>query len=131
MSEKIIIDGEGEVLGRVASFAAKKALQGHEVVITNCNSVLVSGNKNFLVDHYLTMRRRTKVRFPSTPEMLMKRTVRGMINYKSGRGALAFKKLRCHSHVPVEYKDAKGIKLGNKNKRLMNLKELSQAIKQR
>ena len=44
MIPKIIIDAEGEIRGRVASFAAKQALQGNEIVILNSEKALVSGN---------------------------------------------------------------------------------------
>lgn len=126
---QMIIQGEGEILGRVAGYAAKKALQGASVSVINCEKILISGNRSNILENYLRMRRRTKVRFPSNPEMIMKRTIRGMINYKSGRGALAFKKVRCYNSVPEEIKNEKPVMLGNKNKKLMTLKELGAMLK--
>lgn len=127
--EKIVIDGSGEILGRIAALAAKKGLQGASVSIINCNEVLITGNRSFIVNWYLQKRRRGAVRFPSVPEKIMKRTVRGMIDYKSGRGAVAFKKLRCYNTVPAELKAIKAIKIGNKNKDLVSLKELGKTLK--
>ena len=36
-----IIDGKGTILGRLASYAAKEALKGEEIVILNCNEVII------------------------------------------------------------------------------------------
>ncbi|MBU3913026.1 MAG: 50S ribosomal protein L13 [Nanoarchaeota archaeon] len=128
-SEELVINGENEVLGRVASFAAKQALQGKSVVVVNCEHILVSGNRANIIDRYLVTRRRNAVKFPSVPEKIVKRTIRGMIKYKSGRGAAAFKKLRCYNSAPASYKDANAVKLGNKNIDMMDLKELGRMLK--
>ncbi len=128
--EKIVIEGEGEILGRIASFAAKQGLQGKQVSIINCEKVLISGNRSNILENYLVMRKRKKVRFPSNPEQIMKRTIRGMIDYKSGRGTIAFKKVRCYNSVPEELKNEKPIILGNKNKELMTLGQLGKDLKQ-
>ena len=40
-----IIDGKNAVLGRLASFAAKEALRGEEIVILNCEQIIITGNK--------------------------------------------------------------------------------------
>jgi len=127
---ELVINGENEILGRVASHAAKNALQGKTVVVINCDKVLISGNKSAIMDKYLTMRMRKAVKFPSVPEQIMKRTIRGMINYKSGRGAAAFKKIRCYNNAPEEYQKVSAIKLGNKNIDLMTLKEMGRLLKE-
>jgi len=41
----MIIDGEGHVLGRLASVVSKKLLEGENVVILNSEKVLISGSK--------------------------------------------------------------------------------------
>ena len=40
-----IIDGKGAILGRLASYAAKQALKGEEIVVLNCEEVIITGNK--------------------------------------------------------------------------------------
>ena len=40
-----IIDGKGTVLGRLASFAAKEAIRGEEIVVLNCEQIIITGNK--------------------------------------------------------------------------------------
>jgi len=127
---ELVINGENEILGRVASYAAKQALLGKTVIVLNCEKILISGNKSSIMEKYLTMRRRKSVKFPSVPEQIVKRTARGMINYKSGRGAAAFKKMRCYNNTPEEYQKVSGVKLGNKNIDLMTLKEMGRLLKE-
>jgi len=125
---ELVINGENEILGRVASYAAKNALQGKTVIILNCDKVLISGNKAAIMDKYLTMRMRKAVHYPSVPEQIVKRTIRGMIKHKSGRGAAAFKKIKCYNNTPEEYQHAHGVKLGNKNIDLMTVKEMGDCL---
>ena len=54
-----IIDGEGAVLGRLASFAAKEALLGEEIVILNCERVIITGNKADIKEKYESKRKKT------------------------------------------------------------------------
>lgn len=127
---EIVIEGEGEILGRVAALAAKKALQGNKVIVLNCKRLLISGNKKDILDNYLSLRHRRNVKFPSQPEQIMKRTIRGMIKYKSGRGEVALKRVMCYTDSPPEYHGKESLKLGNKNKKYMNLEELGKSLKQ-
>ena len=52
MIGKIVIDAANAPLGRVASFAAKKALLGNSVFIVNCNESIISGRKRSIIDEY-------------------------------------------------------------------------------
>ena len=36
----------------------------------------------------------------------MKRTIRGMLPYKKGRGADAFKKIKCYNSLPAEFESS-------------------------
>ena len=40
-----IIDGTDATLGRLASYAAKQALQGEEIVVLNCEKVIITGKR--------------------------------------------------------------------------------------
>ena len=42
----MIIDGNNLILGRVATIAAKRAMQGEPVVILNCEKMIVTGKKS-------------------------------------------------------------------------------------
>ena len=43
-----IIDGEGLVLGRLASTVSKRLLNGEEITIVNAEKIIISGNKDYL-----------------------------------------------------------------------------------
>ena len=46
----IIVDGKDLVVGRVASFVAKQALNGETVKIVNCEQMYITGDKTFLLN---------------------------------------------------------------------------------
>jgi len=104
----IVVDATGLVLGRLASVAAKKLLAGEEVRIVNAEKALVTGGKESIFAEYGQARDRGhKERgpyFPRRPEMILKRTVRGMLPYKMGRGRDAFSRLRIFVGIPRELK---------------------------
>ena len=131
---KIIIDATDAPLGRVASLAAKQALLGKDIIITNCNSVIISGDKYAIIQKYKDSRARggTSLRgpnFPRNPERIVKRAIRGMLQYKQGRGRTALKKVMCYNEIPHEYKDSKKITMPKEFKiKTITLKELSERI---
>jgi len=53
-----IIDGKNAVLGRLASYAAKEALKGEDIVILNCEHVIITGNKRDIRETFERKRRR-------------------------------------------------------------------------
>ena len=108
---QIIIDATDGILGRVAAYAAKQVLLGKEVRIVNCNDALITGSKKMISSKYKRARRRggSSLRgpnFPKSPERIMKRTIRGMLPYKKGRGADAFKKIKCYNSLPAEFESS-------------------------
>lgn len=104
----IVVDATGLVLGRLASVTAKKLLAGEEVRIVNAEKAFVTGGKESIFAEYgQTRDRGHKERgpyFPRRPEMILKRTVRGMLPYKMGRGRDAFSRLRIFVGIPRELK---------------------------
>ena len=54
----MIIDATNLVMGRIAAFAAKKALVGEKVDIINCEKAIVTGSRRFLVGRYFHQRDR-------------------------------------------------------------------------
>jgi len=134
---KIIIDGENCVMGRLASFAIKQALQGKEIDIVNSEKVFILGNKKAILADYIQRRQRGKSakmkgpQYPTIPERILERAIRGMIKYKEGRGKAAFNKIRCYAGVPHGYEKMEKIapfKL-TENKRGISLKELSDLLR--
>ncbi len=115
--EEIIIDATNATLGRLASYAAKQSLLGKKVIILNSEKAIVTGRTKFTIKKYQTRRKKggTAMRGPlisKLPERMVKRTIRGMLNYKEGRGREAFRRILCYKGVPEKYKDKKMLKAG-------------------
>lgn len=104
----MIIDGTNLILGRLATTAAKKSLQGEEVVIVNCANVVVTGDKKKNLAKYKQKSERgardTGPYIPRQSDKFVKRTIRGMLPYKKPRGRDAFKSIRCYVGVPENLK---------------------------
>lgn len=130
----IVIDASEGALGRVASLAAKKALLGYEVKVVNCEKAIIVGNRKNIIEEYIIKRVRggssqKGPHFPKSPEMLMKRTIRGMLSYKKGRGGNAFKRVMCYSGVPKEFEKSKKVDAKKENSgKSMTLNSLSREI---
>lgn len=133
--EKLIIDGDGAILGRLCTYVAKEALQGKEIVILNAEKVIITGNKPNIIKKYQSLRAlggtAQKGPFYSrAPAMLLKRSVRGMLpSHREGIGREAFKRIICHNDVPKEFEKEKIIKVKTtKPEKFITLKELSERL---
>jgi len=113
-----IIDGKNAVLGRLASYAAKEVLKGEEIIIVNCNEVIISGNKKDIKKNFEIKRGRVGSsqkgpKHTKTSERIVKRTIRGMLpNHREGRGKIAFQKIKCYNGIPKEFEEKKKIIAG-------------------
>lgn len=104
----VVINAENAVVGRLASYAAKLALSGEEVVIVNAEKAIMTGNKEFIFKKYLQNRTRKSItnprrmgpKYPRRPEDIVRRIIRGMLPYKKPRGRDAFKKVKVTVGVP-------------------------------
>lgn len=107
----MIIDGTNLILGRLASFAAKRALEGELVTILNCEKVVITGTKDSIIGKFKERLDRGHPYhgpfYPKMPDRIVRRTIRGMLPYKEERGKKAFKKIKCFMGVPEEFKTAK------------------------
>lgn len=133
MIGKIVIDGENAIMGRLASYAAKQALQGKEIAIVNADKVMISGSEKDIMNNFLIKRRRGGTAqkgpiIPMNPEKMLKRVIRGMLP-KQGRGEIALKRIKCYNGIPDEFKDAKKIKSGKQKKEYINLGKIKSLIK--
>lgn len=135
MAEKIIINADGAVFGRLCSFAAKKALQGNEVVIVNSEKAVMTGNKPNIIQKYISLRAsgghsQKRPRYTKIPYYMVKRGIRGMLpDHRLGIGKQALSRVRCYDGVPEEFKDKKMIKTeGANNSKFITIKELSERI---
>ena len=131
---KIFIDAENSVRGRVASYAAKQALGGNEIIVLNSEKAVISGDPQMNVADFKFTRALNTIKpekgpFLSTdPEKMLKRTIRGMLpDFRVGRGREAWKRIKCYVGVPEEFKKEKMIKIdANVPKNNMTIKELSE-----
>lgn len=119
---KIVIDASDSVLGRVASHAAKQALLGKDVIVTNCSKAIITGDRRMIIGEYKTLVYRGghslngPFHVKRNPERIMKRTIRGMLDYKQGRGNAAFNRIMCYNDVPAEHANDKMINLARAKK---------------
>ncbi len=109
-----VLNADGLVMGRLCSHVAKRLRDGEEIVIVNAERAIVSGRREQLFEFYSHRRNRassqTKAKgpfFPRTADMIVKRTVRGMVEYKKPKGRAALKRLKVYIGLPKEFKDAK------------------------
>jgi hypothetical protein len=64
------------------------------------------------------------------PAAIVKRTIRGMLSHKQGRGAEALKKIRCYEGLPVEFSEAKLQNVSpSKGVVTISLKEISEELR--
>ena len=120
----IIVDGKDLIVGRVASFVAKQALNGETVKIINCDQMFITGGKVFLQNE--VERRRNQGTWSKgpfyfrRPDMFVRRIVRGMIPYKTPRGSLAYKRVMCYIGAPAELTQHKSISIDNAHVKHVN-----------
>ena len=129
----IVIDATNATLGRLSSYAAKQALQGREVIILNSEKAIITGKKIGIVKAYKEKRSKggTAMRgpnFPGTAERIVKRTIRGMLpNYRTGRGRVALKRIKCYVGMPKEFESGKKISAGREKTtgKMVRVKEIA------
>ena len=104
-----VINGDGMLLGRLASIVAQRSLAGEEIAIVNAEKAIISGSRARVLANYRHKRERGASGdrwgpfVPRRPDHLMKRTIRGMLPYKRPRGVQAMKNIKCYVGVPTEF----------------------------
>jgi large subunit ribosomal protein L13 len=102
-----VIDGDGLLLGRMASMVARRAMSGEEIAIVNAEKAVISGSRARVLANYGHKRSRGSREggpfFPRRPDHIVKRTIRGMLPYKRTVGSDAFRRVRVYVGVPVEF----------------------------
>jgi large subunit ribosomal protein L13 len=109
-----VVDASGLILGRLCTHLAKRLLNGEEIFVVNAEKALVSGRSVQLKEHYKhrTERASSQMKakgpyYPRTADMMLKRAVRGMLQYKKPRGRDAYRRLKVYVGVPKEFQDMK------------------------
>jgi len=103
-----VIDADGLILGRMATYVAKRLLNGEEIAIVNAEKAILSGRKSVkLADTKEFLKVGAPMRGPfhyRRPDRLVRRTVRGMLPRRKPKGKQAFKRLRVYVGIPDDLK---------------------------
>ena len=127
-----IIDGKNAVLGRLASYVAKETLKGEEIVILNCDQVIITGNKKNIREEFEAKKRKIGSgqkgpKHSRSADKMVKRAIRGMLpDHRMGRGKIAYRKIKCYVGVPQEFQESKKLVGGREKKsKFVYIKEIS------
>jgi large subunit ribosomal protein L13 len=129
----IYIDAENRVVGRLASSIAKRLLSGEKVAVVNTEKAVILGNGGATIKDFLKKRSRGDPYhgpfYPTKPDRIFKRVVRGMLPYKTQRGSEALKRLKVFISVPGDMADKEYAEVvGTENKgecKFITLKDLA------
>ena len=117
-----IIDASNLILGRMATYVAKRALEGKMVVILNAGHAVISGTKARVVARAkLKLKTRTLANqakaptHPRRPDNYVRRVVRGMLPWKKSRGKDAFRRVRVFMGTPADYRGKPVVNINDAN----------------
>ncbi|MBN1644821.1 50S ribosomal protein L13 [Candidatus Woesearchaeota archaeon] len=110
----IDIDGKGMIFGRLATYAAKRALLGDTVNVYNCEEIIITGSKAKILEKYPKKARFTgqmgKGPFrPRRSDLFLKRHIRNMLPYKKERGKQAMARIKFYIGNEENKKELKTI----------------------
>ena len=101
----VVVDARNCIVGRVASEVAQKALAGESVAVVNAEDAVITGSEDDVMSTY---RKRANVgsdrgpHYPTRPDGMFKRSVRGMLPYKEQRGREALSNVRVYVGNPFD-----------------------------
>lgn len=107
-----VIDGKNAVLGRLSSTVAEKIMAGEEIVVVNCENIIITGDRDKVFAAYKAKVDRGECKsrkgpfYPRRADLLFKRCVRGMIPWTSTSGRNAYRRLHVFVGVPKQFADA-------------------------
>lgn len=135
MSDEIVIDAEDKILGRLATRVAREAKDGKEVRVINSEKAVISGSREEIEDEYRQKHQRGTRHdgpyFPKAPDRILKRTVRGMLAYKTQEGKEAFERVKTYLGEPADLEPGEvDIKEGDelRYKNYVKLGDISRSI---
>lgn len=107
--DMIVIDGKNLILGRVCSFAAKRALLGFIVEVVNVDRILVTGNRKVVFGKYQNMNEKGGPVYgpfiQKSAQGIFKRALKRMLPFKNTRGREAYERVKAYKGLPIRYKD--------------------------
>lgn len=107
----IVINAKDHIAGRLATYAAKKALLGEQIAIVNAEHVYITGTPKTVAEDFLRKRKMgtwaTGPFYHRQPDRLLRRIIRGMLPHKQEKGKSAYDRIMCYLGVPEEFKTQK------------------------
>ena len=104
-----VIDAKDAVLGRLSGIIAKRIMNGEEIVIVNAEAVAVTGAKEVVFAEFKAKVDRGQIRkgpyYPRRADLLLKRTIRGMIPWDKSSGRDAYRRVHTFVGVPAQFQD--------------------------
>lgn len=99
----LVVDARDCILGRVASEVSQRALDGERIAVVNAEEAIITGSED---DIFETFTKRAELGsdsgpyYPKRPDRIFKRSIRGMLPYKTTRGRDAFENIRVYVGNP-------------------------------
>ncbi|SNZ05412.1 LSU ribosomal protein L13P [Natronoarchaeum philippinense] len=121
----VIVDARDCILGRVASEVSQRALDGERVAVVNAEDAVITGSEDDVLG---TFEKRAEIGsdrgpyYPKRPDRIFKRSIRGMVPYKTTSGREAFENIRVYVGNP--YDEDGDVLEGTSLDRLSNIKFL-------
>ena len=116
MSDVTVIDAKGHLLGRLASIVARQLLAGKKIVVVRCEDMIISGSLTRNKVKFAQFVHKTNNTNPrhghkhyKSPARMFWRSLRGMLPYKTSRGALALGRLATYEGIPSPYDKVKRV----------------------
>jgi large subunit ribosomal protein L13 len=116
--EPLLVDAKNQILGRLASFAAKHAIAGDTVIVLNAEKAVISGRRRNIVTE---AKRRLQTRTLGTQthapvhqrraDLYVRRVVRGMLPWKKAKGRAAFHRVQVFVGIPEEFSGKASMKI--------------------
>ena len=107
-----VIDGKNAVYGRLAALVSKRIMNGEEIVVLNCEKMIITGERDAVFAEFKAKVDRGECKsrkgpfYPRRSDLLFKRAVRGMIPWYTTSGREAFRRLHVFVGVPKQFADA-------------------------
>jgi large subunit ribosomal protein L13 len=106
-----IVNADGLIVGRMATYVAKRLLKGEEIIIVNAEKAILSGKKSSKLSdakEFLSVGAPERGPFHyRRPDRLVRKSVKGMLPIKQPKGKQAYKRLKVFMGVPKDFKDQK------------------------
>jgi len=107
--ERLVVNAEGIILGRLCSYVAKRALLGYAVDVVNVEKSIITGKPEIVFARFKRFRRMGEPFhgpfIGRSAKDLFKRSLRRMVPHKKARGVEALARVKAYKGLPERYKD--------------------------